>query len=111
MARPQAPEFLRSWLRCQAAGPSFPARRLREATLRCYLVCITSNNRRGRNMVRSIPHFRFGAALFAGALACAPLPAAAQQYPSQPIKIIVPTAPGGVADIVARAFGQKLNES
>jgi tripartite-type tricarboxylate transporter receptor subunit TctC len=39
------------------------------------------------------------------------LPAAAQDYPSQPIKIIVPTAPGGVADIVGRAFAQKLNEA
>jgi tripartite-type tricarboxylate transporter receptor subunit TctC len=35
----------------------------------------------------------------------------AQTWPSQPIKIIVPTAPGGVADIVARAFAQKLQES
>src|SRR3954468_6670292 len=34
----------------------------------------------------------------------------AQSYPSQPIKIIVPTAPGGVADIAGRAFAQKLNE-
>jgi tripartite-type tricarboxylate transporter receptor subunit TctC len=37
-------------------------------------------------------------------------PAVAQSYPSQPIKIIVPTAPGGVADIAGRAFAQKLNE-
>jgi tripartite-type tricarboxylate transporter receptor subunit TctC len=39
------------------------------------------------------------------------LPASAQTYPSQPIKIIVPTPPGGVADIVGRAFAQKLNEA
>lgn len=44
----------------------------------------------------------------AGALA---LPAAAQTYPSQPIKIIVPTPPGGVADIVGRAFATKLTEA
>jgi tripartite-type tricarboxylate transporter receptor subunit TctC len=49
--------------------------------------------------------------LLAAALACAAAPyATAQTYPSQPIKIIVPTAPGGVADIVGRAFAQKLTE-
>lgn len=37
--------------------------------------------------------------------------ASAQSYPSQPIKIIVSLAPGGVADIVARAFAAKLGES
>lgn len=45
-------------------------------------------------------------------MACAAAPyATAQTYPSQPIKIIVPTAPGGVADIVGRALAQKLNEA
>ena len=35
----------------------------------------------------------------------------AEPYPTQPIKIIVALPPGGVADIVARAFAAKLNES
>jgi len=45
-------------------------------------------------------------------LAACPLapPALAQSYPSQPIKIIVSLAPGGVADLVARAFAAKLGE-
>jgi tripartite-type tricarboxylate transporter receptor subunit TctC len=37
--------------------------------------------------------------------------AQAQDFPTQPIRIIVSLAPGGVADIVARAFAAKLGET
>ena len=37
-------------------------------------------------------------------------PAAAQNYPAQPIKILVATPPGGIADLVGRTFAQKLGE-
>jgi tripartite-type tricarboxylate transporter receptor subunit TctC len=38
-------------------------------------------------------------------------PAQAQSYPSQPIKIIVATPPGGIADLVGRTLAQKLGEA
>jgi tripartite-type tricarboxylate transporter receptor subunit TctC len=38
-------------------------------------------------------------------------PAAAQQYPNKPIRIIVPYAAGGTSDILARQIGPKLTET
>ena len=38
-------------------------------------------------------------------------PATADDYPSKPIKFIVPTAPAGVGDMLVRLFQQKLGES
>jgi tripartite-type tricarboxylate transporter receptor subunit TctC len=51
----------------------------------------------------------FVAGLAALALA-SPSLAGAETFPEKPIKIIVPYAPGGGADILARLVGQKLSE-
>jgi tripartite-type tricarboxylate transporter receptor subunit TctC len=40
-----------------------------------------------------------------------PLPAAAQDYPNKPIRMIVPLAPGGAADLLARFVSQGLTVS
>jgi tripartite-type tricarboxylate transporter receptor subunit TctC len=41
----------------------------------------------------------------------APLPAAAQNYPVKPIRVVVPFGAGGPADIYARFLGQRMQEA
>jgi len=45
------------------------------------------------------------------AMVCQPLAVvAAEKYPSRPVRLIVPYAPGGGSDTIARVIGQKLGE-
>jgi tripartite-type tricarboxylate transporter receptor subunit TctC len=50
---------------------------------------------------------RLGLVLIAVVLSA---PAAAQSWPTKPVKIVVPFGPGGPADIYARILGQELGE-
>jgi len=44
------------------------------------------------------------------ALAALSAPAAAQSWPTKPVRIVVPFGPGGPADVYARILGQELSE-
>lgn len=50
-------------------------------------------------------------ALAASCAVCWALPAAAQQYPTKPVRVIVPFGAGGPADLYARFLSQRLSET
>ena len=57
---------------------------------------------------RVVPYWQILLAILVGALAG---PVAAQPYPSKPIRFIVPFAPGGGTDLMARFIAQRLAEA
>ena len=58
------------------------------------------------------PYRKWGRLLLAIAgVACWAAPVAAQNYPTRPIRWIVPVPAGATTDIVTRLVGQKINES
>ncbi len=62
-----------------------------------------------------IAAFRVAAALAAGLslapVVCAVAPAAADDYPSRPITMIIPLAPGGSTDVLARIMAEGMRKS
>jgi len=54
--------------------------------------------------------WRFAGVLFAAPLLAAAVPAAAQQYPTKPVRMIIPYSAGGATDVVVRIVANKLPE-
>src|SRR5262245_729097 len=67
------------------------------------------DDKKGRNHMYSRAKSTICAALCA--LGLGVFPVSAGGYPDKPVKIVVPFAPAGPTDVMARLIGQKLSES
>ncbi|HEY4068015.1 MAG TPA: tripartite tricarboxylate transporter substrate binding protein [Burkholderiaceae bacterium] len=61
--------------------------------------------------MKRLQHAFIGALITAAAWGAASTATAADAYPSHPIHIVVPTTPGGTADVVTRLLAQKMSDS
>jgi tripartite-type tricarboxylate transporter receptor subunit TctC len=55
--------------------------------------------------------FKAASLLLVAAFFSAPLHAAEQEYPSRPIRFVIPWPPGGITDVIARTMAVMLTES
>jgi len=60
--------------------------------------------------MRDRRNWRLLAGILAGFALAVPVCAVAGEYPSKPVRMVVPFAPGGTTDIVARVVAQKLSD-
>jgi tripartite-type tricarboxylate transporter receptor subunit TctC len=68
-------------------------------------------NHPGALLFRKVRALFIGAATVVLAVGSAVAQSAADKYPERPVKIIVPFAPGGSTDILARVIAQKMTEN
>ena len=54
---------------------------------------------------------RAAALLLAAIWPALPIPVQAQQYPTRPVRLIIPWPPGGITDVISRGLGAALTES
>src|SRR5689334_2788398 len=62
------------------------------------------------HIMKLLRHFSALLAL-AGAIIVSTMPAGADEYPSRPVKVIVPFGAGGPTDVYARAIAEELRKS
>lgn len=61
-----------------------------------------------RTAIASIHRRTLTGAILAAAIVFAPEPSNAQAYPTRPVKIVIPYAPGGIPDAAGRLIAEKL---